>query len=194
MHSREKILDAVKRNQPENTSLPAIPFFEQPFTDLAQKFSEVVQAIGGEVHPVSSYAQINTILKEEFGNKTIFTSAKELTELVDTGITYANAHAFADLELAVVEAHLAVAENGAVWVTEDLLQERALPFIAQHLALIIHPENIVPTMHDAYAKIGTLDYGFATFIAGPSKTADIEQSLVLGAHGPKSLLVFLLTK
>ncbi|HXB07491.1 MAG TPA: LUD domain-containing protein, partial [Puia sp.] len=35
-------------------------------------------------------------------------------------------------------------------------------------------------------------YGFATFIAGPSKTADIEQSLVLGAHGPRSLTVFLL--
>jgi L-lactate dehydrogenase complex protein LldG len=34
--------------------------------------------------------------------------------------------------------------------------------------------------------------GFATFIAGPSKTADIEQSLVLGAHGPRSLTVFLL--
>jgi L-lactate utilization protein LutC len=36
------------------------------------------------------------------------------------------------------------------------------------------------------------DYGFATFIAGPSKTADIEQSLVLGAHGPRSMTVFLL--
>jgi L-lactate dehydrogenase complex protein LldG len=35
-------------------------------------------------------------------------------------------------------------------------------------------------------------YGFATFIAGPSKTADIEQSLVLGAHGPRSLIVFLI--
>ncbi|QMU31513.1 LUD domain-containing protein [Adhaeribacter radiodurans] len=192
MGSREKILEAVKRNQPENTPLPTVPFFEPPFTDSVRKFSEVVQAIGGEVHQVSSYAEINTILKKEFGTKTIFSSAKELAELVQTGLDYKNAHAFADLELAVVEANLAVAENGAVWVTEDLIQERALPFIAQHLALIIPAETIVPTMHEAYGKIGTLDYGFATFIAGPSKTADIEQSLVLGAHGPKSLLVFLI--
>ena len=40
-------------------------------------------------------------------------------------------------------------------------------------------------------NIGDLDYGFGTFISGPSKTADIEQSLVLGAHGPKSMTVFL---
>ena len=47
-------------------------------------------------------------------------------------------------------------------------------------------------MHEAYDLIGDKDYGFATFIAGPSKTADIEQSLVLGAHGPKTMTVFLL--
>jgi L-lactate dehydrogenase complex protein LldG len=45
-------------------------------------------------------------------------------------------------------------------------------------------------MHEAYDKIGNVDYGFGVFIAGPSKTADIEQSLVLGAHGPKSMTVF----
>jgi len=67
-----------------------------------------------------------------------------------------------------------------------------LPFIAQHLAFVIRPEAIVPTMQEAYDRIGTVDYGFGTFKAGPSKTADIEQSLVLGAHGPKSLLVFVM--
>jgi L-lactate dehydrogenase complex protein LldG len=47
-------------------------------------------------------------------------------------------------------------------------------------------------MHEAYDAIGSSDYSYGTFIAGPSKTADIEQSLVLGAHGPKALVVFLL--
>ncbi|QNF34440.1 LUD domain-containing protein [Adhaeribacter swui] len=194
MNSREKILQAVKQNQPEPVSLPHIPFFTPPFTNLEQKFTKVLQSIGGEVHRVSSYAEINQILKKEFGSKTIFSSAQELAELMDTGLDYKNAHAFADLELAVVEANLAVAENSAIWVTEAMVQERALPFIAQHLALIIQPQNLVATMHEAYARIADADYGFATFIAGPSKTADIEQSLVLGAHGPKSLLVFLLDR
>ena len=71
--------------------------------------------------------------------------------------------------------------------------ERALPFIAQNLALVIRKKDVVVNMHAAYERIGgmNLEYGFATFIAGPSKTADIEQSLVLGAHGPKSMTVFL---
>lgn len=66
------------------------------------------------------------------------------------------------------------------------------PFIAQYLAIIVNKKDIIPTMHQAYERIGNQEYGFGTFIAGPSKTADIEQSLVLGAHGARGLIVFLL--
>jgi len=69
---------------------------------------------------------------------------------------------------------------------------RVLPFITQHLAVVLSRKNIVHNMQEAYERIGTVPYGFGVFIAGPSKTADIEQSLVLGAHGPKTMTVFLL--
>ncbi len=71
---------------------------------------------------------------------------------------------------------------------------RVLPFIAQSLVTIIHKSSIVATMHDAYHNIGDKEYDFATFIAGPSKTADIEQSLVLGAHGPKTMTIFIINE
>jgi L-lactate dehydrogenase complex protein LldG len=105
-------------------------------------------------------------------------------------------HALENVDLAILPTHFGVAENGACWITEAQMVQRALPFITQHLALVLRREDILPDMHAAYERIAALDaeepYGFAAFIAGPSKTADIEQSLVLGAHGPASLTVFLL--
>ena len=50
---------------------------------------------------------------------------------------------------------------------------------------------MVHNMHEAYELVSLKEDGYGVFIAGPSKTADIEQSLVIGAHGPVSFLVFL---
>lgn len=46
-------------------------------------------------------------------------------------------------------------------------------------------------MHHAYKNIDAAKEGFGLFLAGPSKTADIEQSLVICAHGARSLVVYL---
>jgi L-lactate dehydrogenase complex protein LldG len=99
-----------------------------------------------------------------------------------------------DVEVGIIEAKMGVAENGAVWVTEEELKVRALPFICEHLVALVKEEDIVSNMHEAYERIREGDYGFGVFIAGPSKTADIEQSLVLGAHGPKTMTVLIRTK
>ena len=98
-----------------------------------------------------------------------------------------------DVDVAILQARFGVAENGAVWVTEEDIKIRVLPFIPEHLVALLYTKDIVPTMHQAYERIGTEDYSFGAFIAGPSKTADIEQSLVLGAHGPKSMTILLLS-
>ena len=104
----------------------------------------------------------------------------------------ADPHAFENVDLAILKGHFGVAENGAVWITDKLMGDRSIPFISQHLALVINKQDIVPTLQEAYERIGYDPYDYGTFIAGPSKTADIEQSLVLGAHGPKSMIVFLM--
>ncbi len=70
--------------------------------------------------------------------------------------------------------------------------QRIIPYICQHLAVIISADAIVPALHEAYEIIGEGDYGFGGFIGGPSKTADIEQALVLGAHGPLAMTVFVI--
>ena len=96
------------------------------------------------------------------------------------------------VERAYIKGTVAVAENGAVWVYESQMKNRLLPFICQHLVLVVDRKDIVATMHDAYDKIKAGAEGFGVFIAGPSKTADIEQSLVIGAHGARSAKVYII--
>ena len=84
-----------------------------------------------------------------------------------------------------------MAENAAIWVDEADLPHRALPFVAQHLAIVLPKRKIVADMHAAYARLPRPLPGYGVFISGPSKTADIEQALVIGAQGPKSLVVLL---
>src|SRR5690606_34266608 len=99
---------------------------------------------------------------------------------------------FADLDLAIIEGQFASAENAAIWLDDNNIALRAIPFITAHLVIVIKKENIVGNMHQAYARIGLTKSGFGLFVAGPSKTADIEQSLVIGAHGAMSLRVVII--
>jgi len=97
-----------------------------------------------------------------------------------------------DLDLLVLKGEFGVAENGAIWITDDHFPIRVLPFITKDLVLVIDKTDIVPYMHQAYNRLKDIDYNFGLFLSGPSKTADIEQSLVIGAQGALSLSVFLL--
>jgi L-lactate dehydrogenase complex protein LldG len=192
MNSREKILDAVKNNQPAQSKLPELQSFLKLDTGVLERYIDVLTAIGGMANVVSSYAEIENIIRQEYkeGSR-IISLCKALTIPLDAE-EYTDPHELETAELAVINAQFGVAENAAVWITDDMLPQRALPFITQQLAVIINRNDIVPTMHHAYERIGNADYGFGVFIAGPSKTADIEQSLVLGAHGAKTMRVFIL--
>ena len=91
----------------------------------------------------------------------------------------------------VIDGKIGVAENGAVWIEQDVKQ-RAIYFIAEKLVILLDKNKIVNNMHEAYKLIDTGEYGFGTFISGPSKTADIEQALVMGAHGARDVMVVLI--
>ena len=193
MSTREKILEAVLKNQPQTTLLPDVSVFKGDAADVVQKYMDVFKSIGGGAYLVEDIAAIKTILYEQFDfTKRILTTLPELSDACELLSSSDDVHGLENIELAVIKAHFAVAENGAVWLTEDLMGQRIVPYICQHLAVIVNAETIVPTLHEAYEIIGEGDYGFAGFIGGPSKTANIEQALVLGAHGPLSMTVFIL--
>jgi L-lactate dehydrogenase complex protein LldG len=113
-----------------------------------------------------------------------------VTDVADLGAR-TRPHDYQDVDLAVCPGTFGVAENGAVWISDSVVPEPALLFLAQHLVLTLDRRQIVSNMHEAYERLSFTQRSFGTFIAGPSKTADIEQSLVIGAHGPRSLTVLL---
>ena len=192
--SRNSILSALSKNKPAPAPLPHLALSVQQETDLVESFTNVAVSIGSRVFPVKSYQEVETMLKK------LFPEAKQVVSQVADSVIFrgkavnkkVDPHSLATVDLAVLQGQFGVAENSAIWTTEEQLGQRVLPFICQHLALIISGNDIVNSMHHAYARIAGSDYGYGVFIAGPSKTADIEQSLVLGAHGPRSLTVFIL--
>ncbi len=195
MSSRERILAAVKLNQPPLSALPDISMFGVAEADIAAKYIDTFTGIGGQVITLTQLDAIKQLLPQHFdASKRIVTTLTALDDVAELIRVDADPHSFEDVELAIIEARLAVAENGAVWLTESVMGQRIIPYICQHLAVVVYEASLVSTMHDAYAKIDAEDYGFGGFIGGPSKTADIEQALVLGAHGPLSMTIFLIKR
>ncbi len=193
MSSRNSILQAVKQNQPVPGNLPDLT---QPVTalqfDPVSGFSETLSAIGGRVILADDGDDLRVLVRQVFGEEAEITSVMEeipFKPLFPPGAD--DPHVLENVQVALMKAQFGVGENGAVWVTESQYKVRVLPFICQHLAVVLSRRDIVPYMHQAYQRISGQSYGFGLFIAGPSKTADIEQSLVLGAHGPKTMTVFL---
>jgi len=196
MSSRDQILANVKKNQPPASPLPNVGGVQTlPEGDLVAKFTTVLQGIGGQVVPVKQWDDIaDHIAKQFLPASRKINLIQELAGSHPVAILEERPHQLENVTLALLRGHFAVAENGAVWLTDVRLGDRALPFICEHLALVVQANTLVPTMHEAYERINNeAAYQFGTFIAGPSKTADIEQSLVLGAHGAKTLTLFLMS-
>jgi L-lactate dehydrogenase complex protein LldG len=191
--SRENILNTIKKNKPALAGLPVIAaenFKEEK--NLKELFVQNVKATGGKAvfikdkndavpHIRNLFKDINNIISLSEGIN-ITTINSEITSVKE----------FDKLELVVLDGQFGVAENGAVWISDKNIFHRSIPFITLHLILILNTEEIVENMHEAYERLSSFNEGYGVFISGPSKTADIEQSLVIGAQGPLSTTIFLI--
>ena len=190
--SREKILKAIKQNKPEVSPLPAPPVFPPMMEEIIPYFIDMVEKSGGSAHLLEEGTPWEDLARQHYpeaariicripGSSLGNTDLDQVQQLIDLH----------GLDLAVLPARIGVAENAAVWLTEVEMGQRIVPFIAEHLILLLDRKDIVSNMHEAYAKMEIDDSGFGLFIAGPSKTADIEQSLVIGAQGPRTWVVII---
>lgn len=194
MSSREQILKAVSQNKPAFVEGPSMPVNKALSEEAAlSQFTQTAELIGAKVIQVQNW---ETVRKEYetavSANKFVVNTISELGPLNSSINETSSSVELEKIDLSFVYGQLAVAENSAIWVDDSNLPNRLLPFICQHLVLVIEAKNIVGNMHEAYEKINTFRTGWGAFIAGPSKTADIEQSLVIGAHGARSLVVYVI--
>lgn len=195
MSSREQILASIKANKPSLIELPKIE--KELFVsdiDLQAQFKKTVETVGGNLIALDSRDEFISNLIELFP-----TANKNYSHVVEASgfnsidiAEIQRPHELEDLDVLILEGAIGVAENGAIWISEKNIPVRVSPFITKHLVLVLNQSDIVPTLHHAYEQIQSLDFDFGIFLSGPSKTADIEQSLVIGAQGALSLTVFLL--
>jgi len=203
MSSRDDLLARLRSRPIPRVDHPNLDQQWQTFDDLRAKFAEVLRSVGGEAVFVPDDAAINVELEK----LATYTAANKTLSLVPrVGEPNVNidaiedGHELEDIDYAILPGRFAVAENGAVWLDLRETKHRVICVLSQHLALVVPASEIVATMHEAYARLTQpgrpeSDYlakpGYGLFLSGPSKTADIEQSLVIGAHGARSLTVFL---
>lgn len=193
MTSKEKILDSIRKNNiVKDVKLPSYENFGIKFEDKFQTFSTMIESVGGKALVINK-EDLDKTIKELYPDEKQIACNVEACNLGNfDSNSIDDAHDLKDIDLAIVKGNFAVAENGAIWMKNESNRHRALYFIAQNIVIVIDEKEILDNMHEAYKRISFEDSGYGVFISGPSKTADIEQSLVIGAHGPKSGYVIFL--
>ena len=196
-------MQSIRRNTQIRYEKPDLAELEKEaitYPDKIGQFREIMVQMGGRAIVAEAGDDVNELIRKQYPEaRRIASSLNTITCLgKEQKLTCATFHPddvekSGDLDgtdLAIVSGKVGVCENGAVWVEQDV-EQRAVYFISEALVLVLDRKNLVNNMHEAYKRIDTGNYGYGVFISGPSKTADIEQALVMGAHGARDVTVLL---
>jgi len=162
------------------------------YPDPLLQFMNMTKSVGGNAIEVEKGRDINELIKELYPDaKEIASNLPEITIATLNPDDVGRARDLNGTDVGVVRGCFGVAENACVWIPQQM-KEKAVMFISENLVILLDKKQIVNNMHEAYARIEFNDYGYGSFISGPSKTADIAQVLVMGAQAARSATVLLL--
>ena len=169
---KEDLLDKLRKNTREQFDMPNLSINAIKYPDTVKQFIEMSKAVGGKVKCIKKTDDANQVIKELYPEAKVFASNVH-------GITIAQKNPDT------------VEENGCIWVPQTM-KEKAICFISEELVILLDKKNIVDNMHEGYKRIEVPALGYGCWISGPSKTADIEQALVMGAQAARGVTVLLI--
>ena len=188
---KEELLDKLRRNITQQFDMPTKPVQGIVYNDVVKEFIGMSKTVGSKVIEVKKGDNLNVVIREACPNAKIFASNVEGIEADLNPDTIASAADLNGTDVGIVQGEVGVAENGCIWIPQTM-KERAVCFISEELVILLSKSNVVNNMHEAYKRIKMTNYGYGVFISGPSKTADIEQALVMGAQAARGVTVILI--
>lgn len=159
--------------------------FAEEFTKLSGKFAFCM-------NEEDARNQIQILLAQEQFNKTycVEEDLKKFVEMPEVLTDLANC------DVAITSCHYLVARTGSIVLSSALKEGRTASVYAPIHICIAYTNQLVFDTKDAIKgmkqQFGDLLPSSITFAAGPSRTADIEKTLVVGVHGPKEVYVFMI--
>ena len=193
MSNKEDILKKYRANVREKFDMPDLSDIKATtYPDPLLQFMNMTKSVGGNAIEVEKGRDINELIRELYPDaKEIASNLPEITIATRNPDDVGRARDLNGTDIGVVRGCFGVAENACVWIPQQM-KEKAVCFISENLVILLDKKQIVNNMHEAYRRIEFNDYGYGTFISGPSKTADIAQVLVMGAQAARSATVLLI--
>lgn len=193
MSSKEDILKKYRANVREKIDMPDLSDIAAiTYPDPLLQFMNMTKSVGGNAIEVEKGRDVNTIIRELYPDATeIASNLPEITIATRNPDEVGRARDLNGTDVGIIRGSFGVAENACVWIPQQM-KEKAVCFISENLVILLPKSQIVNNMHEAYKRIEFNDYGYGTFISGPSKTADIAQVLVMGAQAARSTTILLL--
>ena len=193
MSSKEDILKKYRANIREQFDMPDLSDIRAiTYPDPLLQFMNMTKSVGGNAIEVEEGRDVNELIRELYPDaKEIASNLPEITIATRNPDEVGRARDLNGTDVGIIRGSFGVAENACVWIPQQM-KEKAVCFISEHLVILLKKSEIVNNMHEAYRRIQFNDYGYGTFISGPSKTADIAQVLVMGAQAARSATILLL--
>ena len=193
MSSKEDILKKYRANVRVKFDMPDLSDIKAiTYPDPLLQFMNMTKNVGGNAIEVEKGRDINELIKELYPDaKEIASNLPEITIATRNPDEVGRARDLNGTDVGIIRGSFGVAENACVWIPQQM-KEKAVCFISENLVILLDKKQIVNNMHEAYQRIEFNDYGYGTFISGPSKTADIAQVLVMGAQAARSATILLL--